>query len=133
MYPYHYQNTLPPQQILQANGKASINALRMAPNSSALIADQTQPIVWKCTSDSLGNVSAEAFDITPHKDEATVEKEALTSLITEMNERLKKLEVNYESFTGRSNNPANAINKTNAGYSEKYEKPTGVYSADDEY
>lgn len=43
--------TLPPQQILQANGKASIDAIRMSPNSSVLIADTTEPIVWKCVSD----------------------------------------------------------------------------------
>ena len=66
--------TLPPQQILQANGKASIDAIRMAPNSSVLIADTTQPIVWKCVSDGLGNVTAEAFDITHHKTEEEVEK-----------------------------------------------------------
>ena len=73
--------TLPPQQILQANGKASIDAIRMSPNSSVLIADTTEPIVWKCVSDGLGNVTAEAFDITHHKTEAEVEKDRRTMLL----------------------------------------------------
>lgn len=95
---------LPPQQILQANGKESIDMVRMSPNSSVLIADTTQPIVWKCVSDGLGNVSAKAFDITPHKTEEEVEKENMSALLKSINERLEKLEANYESVTSRYNN-----------------------------
>lgn len=60
------QNLLPPQQVLRANGKASIDALRMSPNSSVLVMDTTAPIVWLCTSDGIGTVSAQAYDITAH-------------------------------------------------------------------
>jgi len=95
--------TLPPQQILQANGKASIDAIRMAPNSSVLIADTTAPIVWKCVSDGLGNVTKEAFDIIHHKTEEEAEKENLNITLQEINERLKRLENNYESVTNRYN------------------------------
>lgn len=94
--------TLPPQQILQANGKASIDAIRMSPNSSVLIADTTEPIVWKCVSDGLGNVTAEAFDITHHKTEAEVEKENTNNLLNDISERLKRLEFNYESIINRN-------------------------------
>ena len=86
MYPYNY-NVLPAQQIPQANGKASIDLIRLAPNSSVLVADTTAPIVWRCTSDSLGNVTSEPFDITPHKDEEQILKESLEQRI----ERLEKL------------------------------------------
>lgn len=113
--------TLPPQQILQANGKASIDSIRMSPNSSALIADTTQPIVWKCISDGLGNVKAEAYDITPHKTEEQVEKENLNSTLNEINERLKKLERNYESFTNRNYESAT---KTTYANSSNVTKPT---------
>lgn len=95
--------TLPPQQILQANGKASIDAIRMAPNSSVLIADTTAPIVWKCVSDGLGNVTKEAFDIIHHKTEEEAEKENLNITLQEINERLKRLENNYESVINRYN------------------------------
>ena len=91
------QNVLPPQQIPQANGKASIDMLVMSPNSSILIADSTEPIVWKCVSDSLGNVTAQAFDISPHKTEEEVKQDS----IQEMNNRLKKLEADYESIISR--------------------------------
>lgn len=98
----YYNNVLPPQQILQANGKASIDNLRMSPNSSVLIADQTAPIVWKCVSDGLGNVTAEAFDILPHKDQAQIEQENMNALLVDMNERLKRLEGYYESVVDRN-------------------------------
>ena len=94
--------TLPPQQILQANGKASIDAIRMSPNSSVLIADTTEPIVWKCVSDGLGNVTAEAFDITHHKTEAEVEKETTNNLLNQISERLERLENKYESVINRN-------------------------------
>lgn len=122
--------TLPPQQILQANGKTSIDALRMAPNSSVLIADTTAPIVWKCMSDGLGNVTAEAFDITHHKSEEEVEKENTTNLLNEISERLKRLENNYESIINRNYEPTNQtayadssnVTKPTSGYSEPYAK-----------
>ena len=72
-YSSQYQNVLPQQQVLQANGKPSIDALRMSPNSSVLIMDSTAPLVWLCTSDSLGNVSSTPYDISPHKETPPVD------------------------------------------------------------
>lgn len=97
--------TLPPQQILQANGKESIKAIRMSPNSSVLIADTTEPIVWKCVSDGLGNVTTEAFDISHHKTEEEVEKENTTNLLNQISERLERLENKYESVIDRHYEP----------------------------
>lgn len=97
--------TLPPQQILQANGESSIKAIRMSPNSSVLIADTTAPIVWKCVSDGLGNVTTEAFDISHHKTDEEVEKENTNNLLMQISERLERLENNYESITNRHNEP----------------------------
>lgn len=57
------------QRITRVNGRASINALRMAPNSELLALDNTAPLLWVCTSDGVGAVRAEAYDITPHKEE----------------------------------------------------------------
>lgn len=128
--------TLPPQQILQANGKTSIDAIRMSPNSSVLIADTTQPIVWKCVSDGLGNVTAEPYDITRHKTEEEVEKETTNNLLNDISERLKRLEFNYESIINRSyesnktsyangTNGTKPANANNANGSKKPEHETG--------
>ena len=98
---------LPPQQIMYANGKASFDNLKLAPNASVLIADTTAPIVWKCVADSLGNITKEPFDIIPHKTQEEIEKEALYGTLREINERLKKLEADYESVINRNPETAN--------------------------
>lgn len=95
------QNILPPQQILQANGKASVDAIKLSPNSSALIADSTRPVIYKCLSDSLGNTSVEAFDVTPHKDEDKVEKDNIYETINDLRIRIERLE-NEQSSIRRS-------------------------------
>lgn len=131
MYPYQNMNmnVLPQQQILQANGKTSIDALRMSPNSSVLIADQTKPIIWKCVSDSLGNVTATPFDISPHKDEAQVEKEQTVEKLNEIVERLNRLEQKYESFTFRSSTEsADATTKVYIPKHTENAQPDGVSS-----
>ena len=121
---------LPPQQIMYVNGKASIDNLKLAPNASALIADTTAPIVWKCVADSLGNVTKEAFDITPHKSEEEIEKEALYSTLREINERLKKLEANHESIINRYPETTNqSTNKTTHANSENSSKSSGGSTA----
>lgn len=61
-------NVLPPQQVIRVNGKASVDAIRMSPDSSVIVMDSTAPMVWFCVSDGLGNVTAEPFDIFPHKE-----------------------------------------------------------------
>ena len=86
------QNILPQQQIMQSNGKPTFDTFRMSPNSSILIADTSAPVVWKCVSDGLGNVTSEAFDITPHKEEPALDAVSVTAILTEMNERITKLE-----------------------------------------
>ena len=88
MYNYFQPNVLPQQQVLQANGKASIDALKMAPNSSALIMDTTAPIVWLCTSDSLGNVTSMPYDIAQHIEEPEDDplEKRLESIESQLNE-----------------------------------------------
>lgn len=100
MYPMYnpYQNMLPPQQVLQANGKQSVDAIRMSPNSSVLVLDSTAPIVWLCISDGIGNVNATPYDIAPHTE---------TPPVNSMEQRLSAIEENLakimEAYNGKSN------------------------------
>ena len=74
---YFTPNMLPAQQVIQVNGKASVDALRMAPNSSVLVMDTTAPLVWLCTTDGIGSLTATPYEITLHieeKPEAALEK-----------------------------------------------------------
>ena len=132
-------NILPPQQILTAKGKTSVEAIKMSPNSSVLIADETAPIVWRCTSDSLGNVSAEAFDITPHKDETIVQQETLQATVLNIEERLKRLEAEYndsrQSLVDRSGkqqyNAESRSSQASTYNSQKHAKSTSSSQSND--
>ena len=112
--PYQQANILPPQQVLQASGKSSIDALRMSPNSSALIMDSTAPMVWLCTSDSLGNVSSTPYDISPHKDAPPVDTTTLESRLATVEASITKL---WEEWNGVESDAGNADTKQTIGSS----------------
>lgn len=67
-YNFQTPNILPPQQVTQVNGRASIDTIQMSPNSSVLLLDTTAPIVWLCVSDGVGRVSATPYDIQVHEE-----------------------------------------------------------------
>lgn len=68
---------LQPQQVVQVNGKASVDQLKLAPNSSLLAMDTTAPIVWLVKTDSIGAIQAVAYDISPHIEKPPVDVNAL--------------------------------------------------------
>ena len=76
---------LPQQQIIQVDGKASVDTIQLAPNSSLLAMDRTAPIVWLCVSDGVGKVTSTPYDITVHQEKPPVD-------VSNMEERLAKME-----------------------------------------
>ena len=117
-YSYGFQpNTLPQQQIIQVNGKASVDMMQLAPNSSVLVMDTSAPIVWMCVSDGLGKVTATPSDISVHKevpppDMNTIEQRlsAIESAIAEME---KRNESNAQKFKPKQNYANDSNNKVN--------------------
>ena len=70
MYQYGaYQNFQPPiqSQIIRVRGEQSARSINLAPNSSILLMDESDPIVWLCTTDGVGSVQVTPYDISPHK------------------------------------------------------------------
>ena len=89
---------IPQQQVLQANGKASVDHIRLAPNSSVFVLDTTAPIIWLCISDSLGNVSSTPYDIKAHEEPIPCENRGLEERLAALEESIKKMmEGNNES------------------------------------
>ena len=85
-YQYGFQNTqasmqLRPEQVTQVNGKASVDQIQLAPNSSKIVMDTTAPIVWLCVSDGVGRVTATPYDITEHKDAPPIDVSNLEARI----------------------------------------------------
>ena len=79
-------------QILQANGEDSVKAIKMNANCSCLVADSNKPIVYKCVSDGLCNVSVQAFDIMPHKTAEEVKAETMENRLSSLEQHLLEIE-----------------------------------------
>lgn len=60
----------------------------MAPNSKALLVDETAPIIWFATTDSGGYLTVTPYDIYPHKAQEPVN-------LNDLADRVKKLEDLY--------------------------------------
>ena len=78
----------PRYEIIHVNGSAGANSLRMAPNSQALVLDDTAPLVWLCQTDGAGYLSAKPFDIAPHQAAPAVDPTDLDRRITRLEEIL---------------------------------------------
>lgn len=94
MYPYFQNRTaaLPPQQIIQVNGKASVDMIQLAPNSSVLVMDTSAPIVWLCVSDGIGKVTATPYDITEHKQEPAPDQKGIEQRLAILEKTISELE-----------------------------------------
>lgn len=106
-YPFYNQNFqpnnyLPQQQIIQVNGKASVDTIQLAPNSSVLVMDTSAPIVWMCVSDGVGKVTSTPYDITVHQDAPPVD-------VNSIEKRLAAVEGAIVKITeGMKNDKSNA-------------------------
>ena len=100
MYNPYFQN-LQPQQVTQVNGRASVDQIKLAPNSSVLLMDTTAPIVWLCVSDGLGAVSKQPYDITPHVEKPPINTEELETRLSAIESMLAEME--------KKNDKSNAV------------------------
>ena len=73
------------QQIVKVNGENGARAYQLMPNSSALLLDENNPVVWLVQSDGAGYKTVTPYNISPY---VPPESQNLESL----NDRLKRLE-----------------------------------------
>lgn len=81
-YPYMIQR----QEVVKVNGRNGAEAYQMAPNSSALLLDESAPVVWLKVTDGASYPTINGYVITPLK-----EKSAADTL-TELEDRIARLE-----------------------------------------
>lgn len=101
MYNNPYQAYMPmqpmgaSQQVIRVNGENGARTLAMPPNSSALVLDETAPLVWLCVTDGAGYKTVTPYSISVYKPETT-------PTMKEISERLARLEARLgESDIGR--------------------------------
>ena len=105
------------QQVTRVNGRNGAEAFRMGANSSVLLLDETEPIVWLKQTDGAGYPTLTAYDIKMHQDLPPVDLRSIEERLTKIEEVLKN-EPNTTStqrkFTNDEPTKANVSNGTNA-------------------
>jgi len=83
--PYQYQMT---PQIIKVHGRNGADAYHMNPNSSALLLDETEPIVYLAQTDGAGYKTVTAYDIQLHQELPPVDTWSLEQRISKIEEML---------------------------------------------
>ena len=81
-YPYTVQR----QEVVRVNGRNGAEAYQMAPNSSALLLDESAPVVWLKVTDGASYPTINGYVITPLKEKNP------TDALTELETRIARLE-----------------------------------------
>ena len=79
------QASMPRYEIIHVNGENGARAYQLMPNSSALLLDENNPIVWLAQTDGAGYKTVTPYSIAPY---TSPESQHLESL----NDRIKRLE-----------------------------------------
>ena len=96
------------QEVVRVNGEGGARAYQLAPNSSILLLDETEPVIWLKTTDGTGYPNLVPYNITPRKVETISDLKSLE-------ERIAKLE-------GMIINESNTSNVKSAT-TEQYRQP----------
>ena len=81
------QPAQPPVQIVKVSGENGARAYQMGANSSALLLDETQPVVWLKTTDGASYATLVPYKITPLEREDPVKTN-----MDRLEERIAKIE-----------------------------------------
>ena len=86
------------QEIVKVNGENGARAFQMAPNSNALLLDESAPLVWLVQTDGAGYNTVAPYKIEPYQAQPAPDYNSLE-------ERISRLE---EMLNGRKPDPTNA-------------------------
>ena len=87
---YGYNNYGSPTQIIRVNGENGARAFQMAPNSSSLLLDENNPILWLCQTDGAGYKSVTPYKIEPYKPEPAPDLEDILQRLNKLEEKVNE-------------------------------------------
>ena len=100
---YIPQQSLPVMQVVRVNGRGGAEAYAMGPNSSVLLLDEHEPIVYLKVTDGASYSTISAYNIAPVKEEIKDSSVNYSAL----EERVAKLE---DLISTKSNLKDEAVN-----------------------
>ena len=96
-----YFPSKPFYQVASVKGRKGAENFPMAPNSSILLLDEDDPIIWFTTADSGGTITAIPYDYSEHIETREVSTEDLCAMIQSLSKQINRLE---ERMDGKPNN-----------------------------
>ena len=93
------------QEIVKVNGENGARAYQMAPNSSALLLDESAPFIWLVQTDGAGYKTATPYTITPYQAQSAPDLNSLEERIA----RLEDLINGKKPDAGRSGRGKSAV------------------------
>lgn len=78
------------QEIVKVNGENGARAYQLAPNSSVLLLDETNPIVWLVQTDGAGYKTVSPYSITPYQPAPPIDFNALEERISRLEARVNE-------------------------------------------
>lgn len=76
------------QEVIRVNGAGGANAYQLMPNSSALLLDETAPIVWLVTTDGAGFKTTQPYEIKPYTPQTPVDANSLEERIARLEAKI---------------------------------------------
>lgn len=92
-YPNPFQNPHNNQQIIRVHGRNGADTFQMMPNSSALLLDESEPLIYLAQTDGAGYKTITVYDIQPHKEIPPVNMQDLEQRISRLEERLNEPDI----------------------------------------
>ena len=80
--------SLPKQEIVRVNGENGAKAYQLAPNSSALLLDESAPLVWLIQTDGAGYKTAVPYTIAPYQAQQAPDLHSLEERISRLEDML---------------------------------------------
>lgn len=96
-----YFPSKPFYQVASVKGRKGAENFPMAPNSSILLLDEDESIIWFTTADSGGTVTAIPYDYSEHIEKREISTEDLCEMIQTLSNQINRLE---ERFDGKPDN-----------------------------
>lgn len=91
MYGYQQPNYyMPRQEVIRVNGEPGARSFMIAPNSSALLLDETAPVVWLVTSDGAGYKTVTPYKIEPMQEQKPADMKTLEERIRKLEEKINE-------------------------------------------
>ena len=93
-------------QVTRVNGRNGAEAFRMAPNSSILLMDEHDPIVWLKQTDGAGYATVTPYTVTPYQAAPPVDVNGLEARVKRLEEVLSNGKSNDANADGRRKSKA---------------------------